>query len=190
LQKTAHYYYGHNTLSLVKFLYYSLFSLNGFIIYGADLSKDLPLYPLGSDIQVIKPTQEELDNLREGLDLPREFYFDRIHQVNKCYLALCQGEIAYIHWVYVKGDPSRFLRLSNGVAELNYNTTLQKFRGFGLMGKMMAYISRDLKEEGYRKVVGVIHEKNLPACRSAEKAGWSQMARIRTLGPFNKRLSV
>ena len=171
----------------VKFLYYSLLSLNTFVVYGADLRDDLPAYTLDEDFYVLKPTQEQLDDLRQSFDLPREFYYDRIHHVKKCYVVMCRGEVAYIHWVYSMGDPSRFLRLREGVAELNYITTMPGYRGRGLMWKMMANISKDLRDEGYEKVIGVIHEKNLPARRNAEKAGWSEMARIKTLGPFNKK---
>jgi len=108
---------------------------------------------------VIKPTLEELDKLRQGKELPREFYYDRIHGVKTCYVALHGEEIAHIYWLYFKGDDSRFLVLGDGVVELNYNTTLPQFRGRGLMSKMQAYILRDLKSEGYRKAVGLVHEK-------------------------------
>ena len=187
---TAYYYYGRRWSSLFKFLYYSLLSVNNFVVYGADLKEDLPTYALGKGFSILKPTQEQLDDLRRNRDLPREFYYDRIHGVKKCYIVMYDGDIAYIHWVYTKGNPSRFLRLREGTAELNYNTTMPKYRGQGLMGKMIANISRDLREQGYRQVVGVIHAENLPAVKSAEKAGWSEMARIKTLGPFNKKLTV
>jgi GNAT superfamily N-acetyltransferase len=187
---TAYYYYGRRWSSLFKFLYYSLLSVNNFVVYGADLREDLPTYALGEGFSILKPTQEQLDDLRRNRDLPREFYYDRIHGVKKCYIVMYDGDIAYIHWVYTGGNPSRFLRLRERVAELNYITTMPKYRGQGLMGKVMANTSFDLREEGYTKVVGVFHAKNLPAVKSAKKAGWSEMARIRTLGPFNKKLIV
>lgn len=186
-RKTANHHYGANGLSLLRFLYYSLFRVNTFVAYGADLEKDLPVFDLASDYRIILPTLQELDELRQGLDLPREFYYDKIHHVKECYLVMHGQEIAYIHWVYFQGDPSRFVRLKQGTAELNYNTTLPKFRGQGLMGKMMTYITSDLKRRGYKRVVGIIHEKNYPARRSAEKAGWSEIRRIRALGPFNRK---
>lgn len=187
---TAYQYYGRRWSSMLKFVYYSLFSSNIFIVFGTNLDKDLPVHKLDEGFLIITPTQKELDDLRTGLRLPREFYYDKIHGVKRCYLVTYNGEIAYIHWVYNVGDPSRFLRLREGVAELNYNTTMPKFRGRGLMGKMMAIISSDLKREGYKRVVGVIHSKNPPALKGARKAGWSEITRIRTFGPFNRKIEV
>lgn len=187
LRKTAYHHYGDHKSSLVKFLYYSLFNINTFIVFGTNLDNSLPASDLEEDFRIIKPTEAQIYDLRKGLNLPREFYYDKIHGIRRCYLVLFGNEIAYIQWVYVKGDPNRFLSLSEGTAELNYNTTMPGFRGRGLMGKMMIYISRDLKEQGYKKVVGVIHEKNPPALKSAEKAGWSEITKIKTFGPFNRK---
>jgi L-amino acid N-acyltransferase YncA len=80
--------------------------------------------------------------------------------------------------------------LSEGVAELNYNTTLPEFRGRGLMSKMEAYILRDLQKQGYRKAVGVIHEKNIPAIKSITRVGFREIKRIKTMGPFSRRIKV
>lgn len=187
-RKTAYHHYGAGWTNIFKFFYYSLFSLNTFVVYGRDLKGDLTIPNLGKNYRIILPNEQELDNLRRGLDLPREFYYDKIHHVKKCYLVLCGNEIAYIHWVYFRGDPSRFIKLREGTAELNYNTTLPKFRGQGLMATMMAYITADLKEQGYKRVVGVINKKNPPALHSAQKAGWSEITRIRAFGPFNRKI--
>jgi len=124
------------------------------------------------------------------MDLPREFYYDRIYNAKTCYLAFKDDKVAYIHWVLFKGDYSRFLNLSDGVSELNYNTTLPEFRGHSLATKMMAYISKDLKQIGYKKLMGVVHEFNYPQNKSMIKAGFNELTRIRALGPFNRRLAV
>jgi GNAT superfamily N-acetyltransferase len=190
LKKTAYHHYGNNVISIIKFFYYSVLKINTFIILGTELNVELPPYHLEPEFVVIKPTLEELSKLRQGKDLPREFYYDQIHGVKTCYLVLHGDEIAYIHWLYFKGDHNRFLVLSDGVAEFNYNTTLPKFRGKGLMAGMMAYILRDLQKEGYKKAVGVIHEKNIPAIKSAKRAGLKELRRIKTWGPFNKKIKV
>ncbi len=189
-KKISHHHYGVGWSSALKFFYYSLFNLNTFVVYGTDFNTDLPFVDLGKKYRILLPTERELDDIRRGLDLPREFYYDKIHHIKKCYLVLYGDEVAYIHWVYSHGDPSRFLKLREGTAELNYNTTLPKFRGQGLMAKMMAYISADLKRQGYIKVVGVINKNNPPALRSAEKAGWSEITRIKAVGPFNRKVNL
>jgi len=189
-RKTAYHHFGNTPTSIVKFSYYSLFKRNLFIVFGISLDKAIPDCPLDPDFTVIKPTLEELRKLREGKELPREFSYDEFHGVRRCYVALCDGDLAYIHWVYVKGDYNRFLRLSEGVAELNYNTFLPKYRGKGLAAKMQVYILKDLQKEGFRMVVGVVHSENPPALKTALKVGFQEIGRIRTIGPFSRRFHI
>jgi len=189
-RKTAYHHYGNNHSSIIKFIYYSLINVNTFIVVGIDLDGELPAYNLEEGFEVIKPTIEELDKLRGGKDLPREFYYDQIHGIKNCFIALYENEVAYIHWIYVKGDPNRFLILSDGVAELNYNTALPKFRGKRLQSKMLGYIFEDLRKRGFKEAVGVINEKNPPAIKGAKRAGMEEIGRIRTLGPFNRKFRV
>ncbi len=189
-KKTAYHHYGRSPLSLLKFMYYSGIRINTFIVYENDLTKELRDHNLDTDFRIVKPTMEELEKIRTGMDLPREFYYDRIYNAKTCYLALKDDKVAYIHWVLFRGDYSRFLILRDGIAELNYNTTMPEFRGIWLSAKMMAYISKDLQEEGYKKVMGVIHEFNIPSIKCIKRAGFVEVERIRALGPFNRRLAV
>jgi len=189
-KQTAYHHYGHSPLSLLKFMYYSGVRINTFIVYENDLTKELCEHNLDSDFRVVKPTMEELKKIRSGMDLSREFYYDRIYNAKTCYLAFKDDKVAYIHWVFFKGDYSRFLILRDGIAELNYNTTMPEFRGIWLSAKMMAYISKDLQEEGYKKVMGVIHEFNIPSIKCIKRAGFVEVARIRAPGPFNRKLAV
>jgi len=189
-RKTAYHHYGNTPLSLLKFIYYSGLRINTFIVYENDLTRKLCDHNLDPDFRVVKPTLEELEKIRTGMNLPREFYYDRIYNAKTCYLAFKADKIAYIHWVFFKGDYSRFLILRDGVAELNYNTTIPEFRGCWLSAKMMAYISKDLQREGYKKVMGVIHEFNYPSIKCIKRAGFVEVARIKTFGPFHKKLAV
>ncbi len=189
-KKTAYHHYGQSPLSLLKFIYYSCIRINTFYVFENDLEKELPEHNLDSDFRVIKPTLEELARIREGRDLSREFYCDKIYNVTTCYLTFKGNELAHIYWVFFKGDYSRYLILRDGAAEVNYNTALPKFRGNRLMAKMMAYISKDLKKAGHRKVMGVIHEFNYPAIKSAEIAGFKKIAEIKSLGPIHRKLKV
>ena len=145
---------------------------------------------MNPEFKVFKPTLSKLNELRKGQTLPRDFYYDKILNVKTCYLVFVESEIAYIHWVFFKGDNSRFLILSDSVAELNYNTTMQYFRGHRLSAMMMAYISKDLKESGYRKVMGVIHEENIASIKCIKQAGFKEITRIKALGPFHRKIIV
>jgi hypothetical protein len=189
-KKTAYHHYGKSPLSLLKFLYYSAIRINTFLVYQADLDREFPELAIDNNYRVIKPTLRELARIREGNDLPREFYYDELYNVKTCYLVFKDDELAYIHWVFIKGDYNRFLKLSDGVAELNYNTTLPKFRGNRLQAKMVAYICKDLKKNGYSKVVGVTHESNIASIKSIERAGWKEIARIKAFGIFHRKVKV
>jgi len=189
-KKTAYHHYGENPISLLKFLYYSGMRINTFYVYENDLTRELPYHNLGPEYTVLKPSLEQLAKIREGKDLPREFYYDKIYNLRTCYIVLKGVELAKIYWVIFKNDYNRFLILEDKTAELNYNTTLPKFRGKQLMAKMMAYISAELKEMGYQKAMGVIHELNSPALRAIENAGFKRVGSIKTLGPFNRRRRV
>jgi len=136
----------------------------------------------------MKPSLEELAQIREGLDLPREFYYDRIFNLKTCYLAFKDDELAYIHWVLFSGDYNRFLILPSDTAEINYNTALRKFRGNKLSAKVISYICKDLQAAGYKRVFGVIHEANLPSISAVEDAGFRKTKKIKSLGPFNRKI--
>lgn len=189
-RKTAYHHYGNHPLSLVKFLYYSGLRVNTFIVCGMDLSGIVPAPAFAPGFRVVKPSLEELERARSGQSLTREFHYDRILGLKTCYLVF-QGEaLAYIHWVVFKGEHSRFLILGDRVAELNYNTTIPEFRGNRLQANTMLHICRDLQELGYRRVCGVIHELNTPSLRAAQRAGWRELARVRALGPFNRKVAL
>ena len=170
--------------------YYSLFWINTFVLYERELDDSVLPVRLNPEFRVIKPTIKELQAIREGRDSPREFYYDRFHGVGNCYVVLCGDEPAYIHWVYIKGDPNRFLRLGRDVAEFNYSTTLPKFRGRKLMVNVTLYMMNDLKQLGIRKVVAVINALNPPALRSCESAGFRKVRTIRTLGYLNRKYDI
>lgn len=189
-RNTVHNHYGNSPISYFRFIYRSLFRINTFHILEKKLDSELQMPDLEPNIKVVIPSMEELEEIRSRSNLPREFFYDKIHNVKKCYIVFFEGEIAYIHWVYVKGDYNRFLILEDGVAEFNYNTTLAKFRGKNLMTKILMYMFYDLARQGYKKVVGVVYEDNPAAYKSCVKAGLQDVGRIKTLGQFNRKVRI
>lgn len=189
-RSTAHHHYGKSFSSMFKMAYYSLFSINEFVLFARTLDNSVAAVHLDPEYTVVKPTHEQLDTIRKSRELPREFFYDQIHGVRQCYVVLHKEQPAYIHWVYVRGDPNRFLKLADGVAELNYNTTLPEYRGQKLMGKMMVYIMRDLKDNGFTKVVGVVNALNPPALKSMVAAGFTEVRRFKTFGYLNRKYRI
>ena len=58
------------------------------------------------------------------------------------------------------------------------------------MGKMMVYILKDLKEQGFKKAIGVVNAENTPALKAMFKAGFEEASRIKTFGPFNRKYKI
>ena len=188
---TVNHQYGLRLTDYLRFFYCSFLRINTFIVFENDLSQEISKLEIDSDFQIIKPTLEQLEQFRKGKNLPREFYCDKMYNAKNCYLVLHGNELAYIHWVFFNGDRSRFLKLEDDkIAELNYNTTLLKFRGRRLSAKVMSYISKDLQQLGYSKVVGVIHEDNIPSTKCIRMSGFREINKIKTIGRFHRKLTI
>jgi hypothetical protein len=158
------------TLQRLKMRY---LSTEDFTLYRWDLTTDFQGIELGPEYTVVKDDFALLDRIRFSRDdLPREFYADRTHGGKHFYLVFKNYEPAYIHWVFFKGDYSRFFILSNSSAEVNYNTTLPGFMGDKLMAKVMNYIGKDLRAEGYKTMVGAVSNGTLYAHKSMARTGF------------------
>jgi GNAT superfamily N-acetyltransferase len=190
LPQTVHAEYGSGFRSYLKFIYYSFFSINTFNIYIFDLEQDIPRSPLPEGYHVIFPTLAELDSLRAGKDLPREFYFDKTDGLTTCQILMKGSEIAYIQWICNAKDPSRFFRLGEGVVRITNVATLPAFRGQGLMQKMFRYTLIDLKNQGYRRIVSAIHSNNIASIKSILKIGYHHVGKIRTFGRFQRKIII
>jgi len=187
---TAKVEYGPGLWSYFKCLYYSLLRINVFNIYVFDLNDDIPLSELLNDYYVLQPSLTELDALRFGKNLPREFYYDKTHGLTTCHLLMKGSEIAYIQWICGANDPSRFFRLGEGVVRITNVATLPAFRGQQLMSKMFSHTLGELKNQGYNRVVSAIHSKNIASIKSILKAGYHQIGTIRTVGRFHKKIFI
>jgi hypothetical protein len=185
IRKTAYQHYGPSPFSLLKFIYYGLFRVNMFILFENDLKNEIPAYKIDNKFTLLMPSIIELDEMRKGKDLPREFYYDKIHNVKKCFVVTCDGEMAYIHWVYFKGDHNRFLKLEDFSAELNYAYTQERFKGQGLYKYTIAYSTQYLKSVGYKKVIGICHIENYPVIKTLTNIGFREKKRFIAIGPFN-----
>jgi hypothetical protein len=190
IRKNAAYYYGDKPSSILKYMFYSVFRVNTFLVFENDFAKPVPIYEFDDGFKPLVPSLEELETLRKGRELPREFYCDKTHNAKMCFLALQQDEPAYIHWVFFKGNNSRFLKLSEETAEINYATTLLQFRGRRISGRMFAFSTLHLQKLGYKKVVMVCHEQNPPIIKSFLQAGFREIRRIKAIGPLNRKILV
>jgi ribosomal protein S18 acetylase RimI-like enzyme len=189
-KSTADYYYGSRPFSVLRFLYYSGLTINTFIVFERDLKAEIDLPAVDPDLKIIQPEPLELDRLRAHKQFPREFYYDRIHNAKTCFLGLYKGEVAFIEWVYFKGQHSRLLILRDKVAELNYVTTLPEYRGARLSARIMAHTLKNFQALGYESMVTVVHERNIAFIKSVRSVGFREIRRVRAIGPLNRRIQV
>ncbi len=189
LRETVTGSYGPGTFSYVKFIYISFFSLNTFKIF----SLDLEAYAKGGgsetdDFSLHAATIEQLRSFRQGKKLPREFYYDEIHDLSVCHVAARGTDIAYIHWLYYPGRKSRFFHLEKGVVEVNNCLTMPSYRGRNLMARVCGFTALTLKGSEARHLLMVIHKDNVASIKSAQRAGFRELREIRSLGPFNGKV--
>jgi RimJ/RimL family protein N-acetyltransferase len=190
LRKVSEHHYGRSAFSIPKMIYHSVLSINTFVLFERKLDDALNPVSLSSEYTVVKPSRDELEAMRARNELPREFYYDRFHGVTNCYVVMHGPRPAYIHWIYIKGDANRFLRLGERVAEVNYITTLPEFRGKKLMARMMVLTMNDLKATGYKKLVSVVNTYNPPALKSMRAAGFKEVRKISAVGFLNRKYAV
>jgi hypothetical protein len=167
-------------------------SITKFIIYKRDLDENYNGIELGPEYKVIIDDFNVLNELRiKRSDLPREFYIDKTHAGRHFYLVFKGNEVAYIHWVLLKDDYSRFFNLKDGkTAELNYNITLPEFRGDKLMSKTINFICNDLKGKGYKTLVGAVSEGNILSHKSLRKTGFREDCKILSVFSISKKKIV
>jgi len=51
IKKTAYHHYGKSWVSWPKLIFYSVFNINTFILYEAELNEELPPYPLDPELR-------------------------------------------------------------------------------------------------------------------------------------------
>lgn len=189
-KQTAYHHYGRSAFSFIRLVYYSLFRVNTFLLFEKDLGRKLSEVQCDPEIRCTSPSLKELDHLRQGKDFPREFFCDQIHNAKTCCIGFCGEEVAYVHWVYSKGEYSRFVILSEDVCEINHVATLPKFRGRKLSMMMLEYASKSLQGLGYKRIALVVHENNIAFIKNIKRLDFRETKRIRSIGPFNWKVPV
>jgi GNAT superfamily N-acetyltransferase len=137
--------------------------VNSFLVFYLDLTKPFAAPAPPPDIELRQGTLSDLQELRRGrTDLPTEFYCDEVFGFKVPMLAFVEGELAAIHWLVSPNEPSRFLSLSQGDVELNYNTVLPQFRGRRLAQLLMAFLISSARDAGHLRMFGVVNVQNVP----------------------------
>jgi hypothetical protein len=173
-------------------LYSNYFHILTFILYKRDLDDGFLGIMLDGDYKCIMGNLDLLVKVRKARnDLPREFYIDQTHGGKLFYLVYFRDALAYIHWIFRKGEYSRFFDIQDETTvEFNYNTTLPKFRGSRLQAKTMNYICEDLKKKGYKRVLGAVAVTNVLSIKGMNRTGLKEFKRVKSYFSFVKKTKV
>jgi len=190
LTKSIEAQYGSLFPGILQFIYYGFLRRNRFIVFVHDLETQCNVRIAVQNLVISNPSEKELDDIRNNIELPREFFCDQTYGASKCYLALIDNRPAYIHWVFDCRHSSRFLRIQNGDVEVNYMLTLPDYRRQGLCVNVLNQTVNNMKAEGKNRVFCVVHDRNIASIKAVKKAGFREYTQVTTIGPFNIIIKV
>lgn len=181
--------YGGGGVGYIKWFFYSFLAINTFIVFSKGLSDESGSRGEPDGAVFVDLTLPKLDFYRKYGGFPKEFYADALGG-KRCHGVVVDGQLAYIHWIYDSDKASRFLRFSDKVVEINYIATLKPYRGKRICPWALSEAFRVLAAEGKRKIVAVVHSKNVASIKVMESLGMKDEAYIKSLGPFNFRKTI
>ncbi len=130
----------------------------------------------------------DLKHLRQGVSgLASEFYRDVADSTGTCLLALIDGHLAGIAWIYDLKSPGHFLRMSSADVELRSIYTCPEFRGLGVAKALIGEACVSLKSQGFRRMFAVIHQSNRPSQRAFQASGFLKIAELSRPAIFGPR---
>jgi GNAT superfamily N-acetyltransferase len=153
-------------------LYWAAFGflrVNRFIIFARDLStSDREIsWTSPPEVTVEMWAADTVCAWRKGRDgLSPEFFQDEIDGVDTCAVAMVNGQVAGIAWIYRFNNHSRLFQLREREAEVNSVFVLPEYRGRGLHKAMGFFICNYLWIKGYKMVYSAVHEGNEPSLRA------------------------
>jgi ribosomal protein S18 acetylase RimI-like enzyme len=154
------------------------------------LDDSLESLDMPPDYAVENEGKSRLENIRAGKVLPREFYYDEVSSASVCHVLQVQDEIAYIHWITMPGESSRFFNLRDRSAEISCNTTLPGFRKKGIASLMTLHAAHELRRMGMDNFYAAPHSENIASIKALKRAGFREIGRLTAIGPFNRRFKV
>ncbi|MGV8056421.1 MAG: GNAT family N-acetyltransferase [Smithellaceae bacterium] len=165
--------------------------VNHFIVFHKNLGTRTNYSMNAPLIEMRKISIEELLEIREKeTRLPIQFYCDLTHQFTHAFVAFAENRIAAIHWLVLPGQYSRFFDLTEGDAELNYNTVLPQFRGSGIARGLMSFVTKYCEVSGLNDIFGVVNVKNIPQYKQMIRLGFEPVEILTHFGPFRPKASL
>ncbi len=115
---------------------------------------------------------------------------ERFTRQRRCYGAWVDGALVTYGWVTFDeeriGELGLWVRLSPGEAYIWDCATLPAYRGQNLYPALLAYISKELRREGFQRILIGADTDNLLSQKGMARAGFQQVADI-LLAPTQTR---
>jgi lipid II:glycine glycyltransferase (peptidoglycan interpeptide bridge formation enzyme)/ribosomal protein S18 acetylase RimI-like enzyme len=167
---------------LAETLYWAAFGFlrpNRFGVLVRDLGAGIPEEPLASNVSFQVCDATTLAAWREGRHgLPTPFFQDEIDGVDTCALALVEGSVVAVLWIYRQDDPCRRFALGEGEAEINHVVVLPAYRRKMLGKDLLRFACQWLQQQGHRTVYALVHSSNRPSLRAFESVGFHERGRV------------
>ena len=154
--------------------------------YELDLKAERPHREIPEGFRLVRATEEELPlldtlptvKLREGER--------RLGDGASLWLVMEGDRAAFACWTFYDRMPVHaakggVLQLPRGAAGLEDSVTSPDYRGRGLAPAAWSAICERLEQNGYSALITKVAEENAPSRRAVEKAGFEDVALMRTM---------
>jgi hypothetical protein len=168
--------------AVVRRLVFRFRHIHTFLVMRLRLTGNEPpgQFPPGVEFKEVTPA--ELDRLREGrTDLPEYFYRDQTQTLERCWVGLNEGRLAFIFFLSLKGS-SGMVRVGPTEAELAFIYCLEELRGKRMSTNAVREVGRTLYKEGITAFLAVPNQMNPPMVKSFEACGLTKIAEIKRYG--------
>ena len=163
--------------------YFGYLKVNKFFLFRRELDHPFPEVPKRDDILIKQISLQQLKEIRQNCPkLPEEFFCDIFEGSKTCFVGFVGEKVAHITWVYFPGDGSRFFKLREKEAEINYIVTLPEFRGLNLYPLTVKVVSDWLINNHYKRLYVVSHGTNINALKSIAKCEFNKIGEITHFG--------
>jgi ribosomal protein S18 acetylase RimI-like enzyme len=150
-----------------------------FHIFAINRGELLAPLPVPDGVAVYVDSLDRLKRAREKLlNLPNEFWRDRLNGALHCATAELNGELAGVLWVYEYPAERPIVVLEPGEAELTTTYTLEKFRGRGLY-RALLWIATERQLRQRPRLFMVVDSHNLTPMKAVLEVGYHEVGVVR-----------
>ena len=164
-------------------LYWSAFGYlkpNRFFLLAQDLSTNTIRVQPRHNVHFTQWTAKTMHAWRDQQHgLSTEFFQDVIDGVDTCAVALVDGALAGMIWIYRPEHTSRLFHLQAYEAELNQGYILPAYRGAGLFSDVLTFACELLQKQGCRTVYAGVHTGNSPSRHAFHNAGFRDIGQLK-----------